>query len=312
MLWQRATALTEGLVADLGGTNCRLGLCANGVVRRSSIKSYKINAFKNFNALIARYLADQTEQDVPLICAGVAGPVRNGQARLTNHHWTVDATKLAKAFGAQNVHLINDLQAQAYALDDLPASSVCTLIEGSANEGGPRLVFCLGTGCNIATAHRIGDGLFVPASESGHTSLPDFPQHRALLDQLRLEEPHLPIEAALSSRGLSRLHAFLTGERLTSDEIVKKFPDETMKLFMKILGTCSGNLCLGHMATGGVYLIGGLARAVAPFLNNDAFKSAFCARGPYKHIMEKIPVSVVTDDNAGLLGCARFLDSQHK
>ncbi|MEM8776427.1 MAG: glucokinase, partial [Pseudomonadota bacterium] len=229
------------------------------------------------------------------------------QAQLTNHHWHLDSGKLLEVSGAKHACLINDLQAQAYALDDLPDASVHKLILGHADPIGPRMVFCLGTGCNIAMAHRIGGSLFVPASESGHASLPDLPDHRSLYDQLRLEEPHLPIEAALSARGLSRVHAYVTGEDLSSDQIMRQEPKETIELFLQILGLCAGNLCLANMATGGMYLIGGLARAVAPYLASDQFKKSFCARGPYAHIMERISVSVVVDDNAGLLGCARFL-----
>ncbi|MFN3211117.1 MAG: glucokinase, partial [Roseovarius sp.] len=185
--------------------------------------------------------------------------------------------------------------------------SVTPLFPGRSDAGGPRLVLGLGTGCNIAVAHRTGEALFVPPSESGHMTLPDARAFRTLYDVLRRDFPHLPLEAALSGPGLTRLHRFHTGETLKPDEILAQKPRRTLRSFVALLGLAASGLCLSHMATGGLYLIGGTARAIAPQLKPLGFTDMFHPRGPYTDILKNIPVSLVTDDNAALRGCARHL-----
>jgi len=242
--------------------------------------------------------------------------VRNGRARLTNRDWIIRAGDLRAATGAETVMLINDLQAQGYALDDLAHSAIQPLfpVKPAPSPHAPRLVLGLGTGCNIAAVYRIGGDLFVPASEAGHARLPHAEGHlEGLLDHLAAAHPHLPVESALSGPGLANIHEWLTGIRSDPPEIVAAYERgdtqaaEALTLFVRLLGTVAGNLCLSLMATGGLYLIGGTARAVAPYLAGLGFRETFTARGPYTDILQATPVSLITDDTAALTGCARRL-----
>lgn len=239
------------LLVDLGGTSCRVGLSDGTGLLSETARSFANADHADLADLLAAYLDAQRPGPVSAICVGVAGPVRDGAAQLTNHDWHIEADALARATGADHVHLINDLQAQAYALDDLDADSLTPLILCTPDPEGPRMALGLGTGCNIAVAHRVGDDLFVPPSESGHTTLPDAPGFRALYDALRGAASHLPIEAALSGPGLTRLHRFYTGETLTPTEIIGLEPRKTLQAFVSLLGLAASNLCLSHMATGG-------------------------------------------------------------
>lgn len=295
------------LLVDLGGTSCRVCLSDGTGLLPDTARSFANADHTSLADLLAAYLDAMRPGAVSAICAGVAGPVRGGAAQLTNHAWHIEADAVARATGADQVHLMNDLQAQAYALDDLDADSLTPLIPGTPDPEGPRMVLGLGTGCNIAVAHRVGDGLFVPPSESGHTTLPDAPGFRALYDHLRGEASHLPIEAALSGPGLTRLHRFYTGETLTPTEIIAQAPRKTLQAFVSLLGLAASNLSLSHMATGGLYLIGGTARAVAPYLVPLGFTDTFHPRGPYTDILRAIRVTLIADDNAALRGCARYL-----
>ncbi|MEM9845227.1 MAG: glucokinase [Pseudomonadota bacterium] len=298
--------MSNALLVDLGGSSCRVGLAENGILEPGSRQSYANAEFDSLEDILQTYLKARSA-DVSQICAGIAGPVKENTAQLTNHAWFVDGRALARRLGADQTFLMNDLQAQAYALDDLKQTDVTTLIATQPDPDGPRMTLCLGTGCNIAVAHRRGAHMFVPPSESGHMSLPDAPEFRALYDVVRREVPHLPIESLLSGPGLGRLHGCLTGEALSPRDIVATKPKETLDTFARLLGMAAGNLALSHMATGGVYLIGGLARAIAPHLVSHEFLAPFCDRGPYADIMARIPIHVVTDDSAALLGCARYL-----
>lgn len=295
------------LLVDLGGTHCRLGLADGSGLMPGTVASLRNADFPNLPQLLKSYLSAQRPGPLTELCAGVAGPVRGTTAQLTNHAWHIEARALAQATGATEVHLLNDLQAQGYALDSLAPGTQTPLRPGTADPSGARLVLGLGTGCNVAVVHRLGDTLFVPPAESGHTPLPDCPDLRPLYDALRTDHPHLPVESALSGPGLTRLHHWLTGDHLTPQQIIAAEPAETFALFSSLLGEVAGALCLHHMATGGLALIGGTARAIAPHLIWDLFDAAFTARGPYSGIVQDIPLTLITDDMAALRGCARYL-----
>ncbi|MEM9910581.1 MAG: glucokinase [Pseudomonadota bacterium] len=295
------------MTVDIGGTFCRLSLANADGLLHGTDQLILNSDYYTVEELLRKYLNDFGTYKPDAICAGVAGPVANGVAQLTNHEWCVNGPRLAAAFDIKQTVVLNDLQAQAYALDDLNDSQIETLVEGDSAADGPRMTMGLGTGCNIAVAYRMGKNLFVSASESGHTTLPDAPEYRAFFDHLRQDFPHLPIEAALSGPGLTRLHTFLSGDTRTPREIIATQPTITLECFARLLGMAMGNLALSHMATGGIYLIGGLARAVAPHLFSHGLHAPFCDRGPYRDIMVRMPIHVVLDDTAALLGCARYL-----
>lgn len=302
------------LLADLGGTNTRLAL-ADGTGRLpGTIRRYRNADFDSFESVVSTYLSETAPGPVAALCAGVAGPVLGQTAQLTNHAWHIDAANLRRITNTPHIHLINDLQAQGYALDDLPPDAVTPVFPGQpAPPDAPRLVLNLGTGCNVAVVHRRPEGLFVPAAESGHSALPHATGRiGALFDHLRETHPHLPIEAALSGPGLSNIHAHLTGARLSSTEIATAAHHDpaarnTLALFCEILGLVAGSFALHHLPAGGLYLTGGLAQSIAPHLANSAFLDTFTARGPYTAIVRAIPVSVITDDSFPLFGCARYL-----
>lgn len=303
--------MADWLVADVGASHTRVARATRDGLVGGSARRYGNAGFAGLAPLLGAFL-DGTRVDT--VCAGVAGPVRGGTAQLTNLDWFIDAASIARATGAAEVHLINDLQAQGYGLDDLPEQSILPVLPGGEGPEGARMVMGLGTGSNIAVVHRIGTGLFVPPAEAGHGGLPHLDNAaNAVIAALGREIPHKPNEAFLSGPGLARLHRIRCGVALSAPEIVAGHlagDDEatrTLGIFAGILGAVTGNLALAHMATGGVFLIGGAARAVAPHLVGLGFHDAFVARGPYREIMEAIPVHLVTDDHAALLGCTRYL-----
>ena len=308
--------MTESwLVADLGGTNTRVGLVESPTSAPTYIRSFANKDFDGLASLLSAYLSKADAGSVAALCAGVAGPVWNETAQLTNRDWFIDAAELRAATGAKHVTLVNDLQAQGYALDDVDAANITPLFPGTdQNSNGIRLVLGVGTGCNIAVVHTIGRHLYVPPSETGHTSLPhcDGPIGD-LIQHLGASQAHKPIEAALSGPGLQNIWQWLGGGHETSEEILQKQRSgdptavQTVAVFCEILGDVAGNIALSHLPMGGVFLIGGLARAIAPYLSDSAFHARFCARGPYSTIMKDIPISLIADDTAALRGCARLL-----
>ena len=299
------------LLADVGGTHCRVGLAEGGALCEDRTRSYRNDDFGGLDGILARYLGE-TGAAADGLCAGVAGPVRQGGARLTNRGWRIEADGLRAATGARTVQLINDLQAQGYGLDDLASGTVTPLFAGAgAAAGATRLVMGLGTGCNVAAVHEQAGQLYVPPAEAGHSGLQHVPGMPAgIMQSLGAGSAHLPVEGFLSGPGLERLHGLLSGEDGDAiwEAMSARAPEamRTLEIFAVLLGHVAGNFALMHLPMGGVYFIGGVARAVAPYLGS-AFRHAFEDRGPYAGMMAEIPVFLITDDNAALRGCARLV-----
>ena len=303
------------LLVDLGGTNTRVASGDADGVLPGTTRSFRNRDFGALAEVLEAYL--QIHPGPVLgICAGVAGPVQDDTAQLTNYQWFIDSEDLKERSGARHVHLINDLQAQGYALNDVPAASIRDVKTGTRTEG-TRFVLNLGTGCNGAVVHEREGQLFVPPAEAGHSTLPHSDGDlRALFDHLRESHPHLPIEAILSGPGLARVHAWVTeaaGPTLSPEAVIEEIAtggdaaQKTLSLFLRTLGAVAGNFALHHLPMGGMYLSGGLAEAMAPYLDDPRFHEPFIDRGPYTEIARAIPVSVIAEDGFALRGCHRYL-----
>ncbi len=303
------------VLADVGGTNTRVGVSSAQDRGIKALQSFRNSEYPGFAELLADYIKETKIGTPRAICAGVAGPVRNGNAQLTNRDWFIDSTALSATTGARRVALLNDLQAQGYALNDLNPSLVSPISYGTvADSKATRMVIGLGTGSNVAVVHDTPDGLFVPPAESGHASLPYASGELAkLIEHLGSIHPHRPMEAALSGPGLTNIHHWVSGDTLAPEEIISAYLEgdaaasTSLGHFVHLLGQVVGDLSLAHLPMGGVYFIGGLARAVAPHLQTLGFRDAFCAKGPYTPILQDIPLSLIRDDNAAVLGCSRYL-----
>jgi glucokinase len=251
----------------------------------------------------------------------VAGPVRGGVGELTNVDWHIDNDTLIRATGAENVAILNDLQAQGHALGFIDLANITPIIEcPAAKENATMLVIGVGTGVNAAAAIHTRCGRLVPPSECGHANLPIRTE-----DELRfcqyVETVHgFPsVEDVLSGRGLEHVYRWMGHEagdekELSAADIMAAVNDATdpraedaARMFVKILGTVAGNLSLIQLPFGGVFLIGGVVRAMAPHLQRLGFAEAFRDKGRFAGFMSNFSVSVIEDDFAALTGCASHL-----
>jgi glucokinase len=313
-------------VADVGGTNTRVSIAEGAQIERASIRRYANADYSGLDAVLAAYLA---EAGAPGNCAGacvaVAGPVHNGVAVMTNLNWTIDRTNVARATGAVHVAVLNDLQAQGHGLGHLAEASLRTVISPASTppQGAAQLVIGVGTGFNAAPVHETPAGRFVVASECGHVSLPVRSSTDLQLAQA-IEKLHgfAGVEDILSGRGLEQLHGWLATEfghqidrkaaeimaaiAAGDDEVATK----TGQTFVRLLGTVTGDLALIHLPFGGIYLIGGVARAFTPYLSTFGFADAFRDKGRFSDFMRDFPVYVIEDDYAALTGCAVYLQNQ--
>ena len=304
------------LVADIGGTNTRVALARAGGVLHDSVRRFSNAEADGLASVLAAYLGDMKPGPLAGACVAVAGPVRDGMGQLTNLDWRIDRAELGAVTGAARLAVLNDLQAQGHALGHLDEADLIRLTpQPPASAQAARLVVGLGTGFNAAPIYDTAGGRFVPPSECGHITLPcTSPALAALSRTLARNHGFGAVEEALSGRGIVAVHAHLHGVTLTSIEIMDRLQagdtaaTETARLFIEALGTVLGDLALIHLPFGGIFLVGGMARAITPWLTPLGFADAFRAKGRFAEFMDQFSIAVVTDDYAALMGCAAHLD----
>lgn len=307
------------ILADVGGTNSRVALARGGVVDLASIRRYPNAGRPGLEPILRDYLDAMGVTGCAGACVAAAGPVENDQAEMTNLSWVIGRAGVAAATGAGTVAIINDLQAQGHALGHLAPGSCTRLIAGEDAPGQTRLVIGVGTGFNAAPVFETAGGRLVAPSECGHVGLPV-----ATEADLRLarhagrRHGFAGVEEVLSGRGLEQTFAWVADEAgqpqtRTSGEIMEGIASGDVlataagRAFVRALGAVTGNLALTFLPFGGIYLIGGLARAFAPWLRTLGFAEAFRDKGRFSTFLDRFPVSVVEDDYAALTGCAKLL-----
>ena len=322
--------MTLAILADIGGTNTRVALAEGTRVRIDSIRRFPNAEYQARGQDIAQVLRDyldQTGATVSGVCVAAAGPVQDGIATMTNLDWVMDGAKLSAATGARKVAILNDLQAQGQALGHIPEANLRTVISGPVKAGATMLVVGLGTGVNAAPVHPAPKGRVVPPSECGHVNMPvrteeDFQLARFVEARLKSEGevPHAGVEEVLAGRGLANLHAFAAyaaghPASLTSSEVLAALDagDATAahaaRLYVHILGQMLADLALIHLPYGGIYLIGGMSRAMTPHFARFGLQTAFREDRRVDLLRKDFAISVVEDDYAALTGCAVYLNN---
>ncbi len=311
------------LVADIGGTNTRVALTDGTVIRPGTVRRFRNEDFPGLESVLVRYLAEAGTPAIAGACVAAAGPVKDQVATLTNRNWTIDHGTLTRPTGASRVAILNDLQAPGYALGHIAPDKLRPLIDGPQEPGGAMLVINVGTGFNAAPVQDTDWGRIVTASECGHVNMPIRTEADLRLARY-VETAHgFPgVEDVMSGRGLERLWGFVTTEsgapsERSAAEIMKAIDagtepqaQTTARLFTRLLGAECGNLALIHLPFGGIYLVGGVARAFTDHLGPMGFTEAFRDKGRFAGFMQNFAVTILEDDYAPLTGCAAYLAQQ--
>lgn len=308
------------LVADIGGTNTRVALADGKVLRQDSVRRFRNDDYPGLEPVLARYLSEAGATAVDGVCIAAAGPVKDGVATLTNRDWTIDEGTLKRPTGARRVALLNDLQAPGHALGHIAPDKLAPLVDGEEEPGGAMLVINVGTGFNAAPVHQTPGGRFVAASECGHVNMPIRTEADLRLAHFAESDHGFPgVEDVMSGRGLERLYAFVAREAgspgtmpaaaimAAMDAGTDPLVLETGRLFTRLLGAECGNLALIHLPFGGIYLVGGVARAFTRHLGPMGFAAAFRDKGRFEEFMGSFSVRILEDDYAPLTGCAVYL-----
>ncbi|HUA14698.1 MAG TPA: glucokinase [Verrucomicrobiae bacterium] len=317
------------LAGDIGGTNARLAYFQpqNGHLRLVSERVYPSREHRELGEIVSLFLHDSgTRPDVA--CFGIAGPVRNGRVETSNLPWVIEQSRLAQQIHQPATWLINDLEASAWGIGALTDTDLVSLNRVSSPVTGNQAVIAPGTGLGEAGLFWDGSQHHVFASEGGHA---DFaPQGELQIELLRFLETrygHVSYERILSGPGLVNVYEFLrdSGHAAGSPALAEKMKagdpaaaisraaldsscplaEKALDLWISVYGAEASNLALKVMATGGLFLAGGISPKILPRLTGPLFMKAFLDKGRLRPLVESIPVQIVTNDKAGLLGAAR-------
>lgn len=314
------------LAGDIGGTKTLLAHAVAGDARLllRDRKQYANRAYAGFEVLLREYLGPGT-RDIDLAVFAVAGPVSGDEVTLTNLPWTLSARALQREFGFRRVLFLNDFAAIAEAIDALaPADLVC-LQTGAPEPHGTRAVIGAGTGLGESFLVWCGDRYVAVATEGGHKDFaPTDANQAALLQFLREQYRVVGVERVLSGPGLVDTYRFLAYDRDDSllkevlgaadppQEIVRlanagsdPVAAETVRTFCRAYGAEAGNLALATRATGGVYIAGGIATRIRPWLEEGGFVRAFLEKDRMRPVLEQMPIWLITNPDVGLAGAAR-------
>ncbi|MEM8654062.1 MAG: glucokinase [Pseudomonadota bacterium] len=291
------------LVADVGGTNCRLALADADGVRDDTVRRFPNDEYDSFAAVARGYLEEHPGLTSAAIA--IAGPVGHGEGRLTNRDWHFDAEGLAKDLSLDTVHLLNDLEALGHAICVLGEGSMRHLSGEPIDNEPQAMVVGLGTGFNVSVAHRPSGVVY--AAEMGHARLPH-PVATIIEGAVDDARAFDTVEHLLSGRGLAKFHKARTGIECKPEEVGEtEGGPETLSIMADALGAFVRELTYIYLPEGGIYFNGSLARtlldgetegrALAPLTGDTGFDGR----------MARIPTYLLTDDFSALYGCARYL-----
>jgi glucokinase len=325
------------LAGDVGGTKTLLGLFGRAGQKLTPVReaSFPSQDYPSLGAMIAEFL-HRGRQKVDRFAVGVAGPVVNGRSQVVNLRWPVDAAKLAGELGLGQGQVLNDLEATAWGIPELPPSKLVSLTPGLRPRPGNAALIAAGTG--LGMSHMVKDGeRFLPqASEGGHQAFS--PRNELEIDLLRFmleRRDRVSVERIVAGPGFSEIYRFLveSGRGRETKRMKKRLAEaedanasitdaalaredatasRVLDLFVSMYGAVAGDLALITKATGGFFVGGGIAPKILPRLREGGFLRAFRDKGRLSPLLEKIPVRVILEPRTALIGAAACAAAQNK
>lgn len=319
------------IAGDIGGTKTLLALYSpeQGPQKPLAEKSYHSADYKTLDDIVRTFLAE-TGAKVRAASFDVAGPVIAGRAHLTNLPWDLQEGAMQQALGLERVTLLNDLKAVAYAVPRLTDHDLHVISPGVPEQNGQIAVIAPGTGLGEAFVVWDGKKHIAGASEGGHADFgPNDDLQGELWRALRKKFGHVSLERVCSGIGIPNIYDFLKESEFAAEapafceqlaeahdrtplimeaaakDAGNKLAAKTLEMFVAILAAESGNLALKFLASGGVYLAGGIPPRILPHLTAEQFMPVFANKGRLGEFLRNVPVKVVIS-NAALQGAAMY------
>jgi glucokinase len=304
------------LVADIGGTNCRLSLVPHVGAPQEPLARISTGPHGTPEAALESVLSTLSQRPRSAVLA-VAGPLDGRSAQLTNANWHFDGPALALALGLEQGLLVNDYEALAASLAVLRDSDLTTLVPGRPESDGLRLVLGPGTGFGAAALLRRGDrGVLVP-TECGHIGIgPEDPTEHRIWPALAADLPRVTVESLLSGDGLVRLHRAVASQSGMDKSDISAADVTTLALdgdpvalmavvcFWRLLARVAGDLALAFKATGGAYVAGGIVPRLLPLADSGTIHAVFCGKPPMEDLAARFALHVITAHDAAEQGLA--------
>jgi glucokinase len=317
------------LAGDIGATKTNLALFVpGGSLTPQSQATFRSARYPSLEAVVAEFLSD-TGASIERAVFGVAGPVIKGHSDATNLPWVIHEETLGEALGLEKARLLNDVEATAYGVSHLEEGDLYVLNEGEPHSG-TKAVIAPGTGLGEAVLFYQGEHYHVIPSEGGHTDFgPNSLFEIELLRYLMGKFGHVSYERICSGKGMPNIYAYLKENRFAGEppqvaKALEKGRDPTpvivqtamdgsselsigtLNAWVSILGAEAGNLALKVMATGGIYLGGGIPPKILPKLKDGTFMAAFVNKGRFAEMLARIPVYVILNEQTALVGAAAY------
>lgn len=316
------------LAGDIGGTNARLAFfeATNGNFRLVSSSVFPSREYATLDEIVVKFVESSSIRP-DAACFGIAGPVQHGQVKASNLPWLIDGQRLANEIKLKHALLINDLEANAWGIAGLEPEDFVALNPVEGAPVGNQAVIAAGTGLGEAGMYWDGQQYHIFACEGGHGDFaPRNELEIELLGYLGARYEHVSYERVVSGPGLVNVFEFLrdtkrgTVPAWLTQEMQRAAPAaisraaiagtcplcvQALDLFISIYAAEAGNLALKLMATGGVYLGGGISPKILPKLKGPSFMRDFAGKGRMQRLLESIPVKVIINDQTALMGAAR-------
>jgi glucokinase len=324
------------LAGDVGGTKVDLALYA--FERRELVhvrdERYPAHEFNGLEEIIRRFLSESSNPEITAACFGVPGPVRGGRLRLTNLPWVLDSRELSANLNITHLFLINDLEANGYGIPELTPEQIFTLNQGDPSTVGNRALVSAGTG--------LGEGILVwngkthvpMASEGGHCDYAARnPLEIELLEWLMQKfNGRVSFERVVSGPGLTNIYTFLRDQKHMDEpewlrqRMVAEDPNavigevgeegkselcaKALEVFATAYGAEAGNMVLKALATGGMYIGGGIAPKMLKTMRSGTFMEAFIDKGRLSELLIHTPVHIILESRAALMGAAAYAEAR--
>jgi len=325
------------LAGDVGGTKVHLALYGfeHGQLVHVRDERFPAHEFSGLQEIVSRFLAESGHPEITAACFGVPGPVRGGRLRLTNLPWTLDSRELSAGLNITHLFLINDLEANGYGIPELTPDQISTLNQGDPSAVGTRALVSAGTGLGEGVLVWNGKTHVPMASEGGHC---DFaarnPLEMELLTWLMQKfNGRVSFERVVSGPGLTNVYTFLRDEkhmeepawlrqRMEAEDpnaVIGEVGEEEGKselcvkalaMFASSYGAEAGNMVLKVLATGGMYLGGGIAPKMLKTMQSGVFMQAFADKGRLSELLIHTPVHIILESRAALMGAAAYAEAR--